>query len=552
MIHENLIEYFEESIQLNWERKALSDYKGSTFLYKDIAEKIARYHILFENAGIKKGDKIALIGKNSTGWAVNFIAVVSYGAIAVPILPDFTSKDIYNIVEHSDSKLLFISDYIWPNVDAKEFKSLEAIFSLESLALLAEYSSNHQQILDTLETDYQAKFPNGLKATAFKLTKVSNDELAIISYTSGTTGFSKGVMLKHNSLAANVRFARKHMPLNAGDNILSFLPLGHSYGLAFELLFPFSLGCHITFLTKTPSPQIIMKAFSEIKPNLILSVPLIIEKIFKNQIVPQISKPLMKVLLKVPVLNTIIYKKILDKLTVVFGGNFRELVIGGAAFCPRGEAFFKRIGFPFAIGYGMTECGPLVSYASWTEFRPGAVGKPVDTLEIRIDSSDPINKIGEILIKGENVMDGYYKNEQATKESFTEDGWLKSGDLGHLDKDGFIYIKGRNKNMLLGASGQNIYPEEIESKLADLPYVMESLVIMRDKKLTALIYPNMDKAKLDKLSPDALEKIIKGHRKEVNKHSPAFMHIAAIEVRDKEFIKTPKQSIKRYLYQEEN
>lgn len=552
MIHENLIEYFEESIQLNWERKALSDYKGSAFLYKDIAKKIARYHILFDKAGIKKGDKIALIGKNSTGWAVNFIAVVSYGAVAVPILPDFSPKDIYNIVEHSDSKLLFISDFIWPNVKAEEFKSLEAIFSLESIELLADYSGNHQQILDTLDADFQAKFPDGLKATKFKLAKVSNDDLAIISYTSGTTGFSKGVMLKHNSLAANVRFARKHMPLNAGDSILSFLPLGHSYGLAFELLFPFSLGCHITFLTKTPSPQVIMKAFSEIKPNLILSVPLIIEKIFKNQIAPQISKPLMKVLLKVPILNTIIYKKILTKLTTVFGGNFKELVIGGAAFCPRGETFFKRIGFPFAIGYGMTECGPLVSYASWTEFRPGAVGKPVDTLEIRIDSADPINKIGEILIKGENVMDGYYKNEEATKDSFTEDGWLKSGDLGHLDKDGFIYIKGRNKNMLLGASGQNIYPEEIESKIADLPYVMESLVIMRNKKLTALIYPNMDKAKVNKLSTEALEKIIKGHRKEINKHSPAYMHISEIEVREKEFSKTPKQSIKRYLYQEEN
>lgn len=552
MIHENLIEYFEESIQLNWERKALSDYKGSAFLYKDIAKKIACYHILFDKAGIKKGDKIALIGKNSTGWAVNFIAVVSYGAVAVPILPDFSPKDIYNIVEHSDSKLLFISDFIWPNVKAEEFKSLEAIFSLESLDLLAEYSDNHQQILDTLDADFQTKFPDGLKATKFKLAKVSNDELAIISYTSGTTGFSKGVMLKHNSLSANVRFARKHMPLNAGDSILSFLPLGHSYGLAFELLFPFSLGCHITFLTKTPSPQVIMKAFSEIKPNLILSVPLIIEKIFKNQIVPQISKPLMKVLLKVPVLNNIIYKKMLAKLTTVFGGNFKELVIGGAAFCPRGETFFKRIGFPFAIGYGMTECGPLVSYASWTEFRPGAVGKPVDTLEIRIDSTDPINKIGEILIKGENVMDGYYKNEEATKDSFTEDGWLKSGDLGHLDKDGFIYIKGRNKNMLLGASGQNIYPEEIESKIADLPYVLESLVIMRNKKLTALIYPNMDKAKVNKLSTEALAKIIKGHRKEINKHSPAFMHISEIEVREKEFSKTPKQSIKRYLYQEEN
>lgn len=550
MIHENLIEYFEESIQVNWERKALSDYKGAAFLYKDIAEKIARYHILFEKAGINKGDKVALIGKNSTGWAVNFIAVVSYGAVAVPILPDFTAKDIYNIVEHSDSKLLFISDFIWPNVRAEEFESLGAIFSLESLNLLAEYSGDHQQILDDLDTAFQTKFPKGLNAKEFRLTTVSNDELAIISYTSGTTGFSKGVMLKHNSLAANVRFARRHMPLNAGDSILSFLPLGHSYGLAFELLFPFSLGCHITFLTKTPSPQVIMKAFSEIKPNLILSVPLIIEKIFKNQIVPQISKPLMKMLLRVPILNNVIYKKILAKLTNVFGGNFRELVIGGAAFCPRGETFFKRIGFPFAIGYGMTECGPLVSYASWTEFRSGAVGKPVDTLEIKIDSSDPINKIGEILIKGENVMDGYYKNEKATKESFTEDGWLKSGDLGHFDKDGFIYIKGRNKNILLGASGQNIYPEEIESKLADLPYVMESLVIMRNQKLTALIYPNMDKAKLDKLSPEVLAIIIKGHRKEVNKHSPSYMRIAEIEVREKEFIKTPKQSIKRYLYQE--
>ena len=549
MIQENLLEYFEKSIQLNWDRKALSNYNGATFLYKDIAEKIARYHILFEKAGIKKGDKIALIGKNSIGWAVNYIATLSYGAVAVPILPDFTAKDIYNIVEHSDSKLLFISDFIWPNVKAEGFKSIEAIFSLESLDLLTDNTGNHQEILDNLDINFKTKFPTGLNVADFKLAEINNDELAMISYTSGTTGFSKGVMLTHNSLSANVRFARNNMPLEAGHNILSFLPLGHSYGLAFELLFPFSVGCHITFLTKVPSPQIIMKAFSEVKPNLILSVPLIIEKIFKNQVLPQISKPLMKVLLKIPILNNVIYKKILDKLTTVFGGNFKELVIGGAPFCQRGESFFKRIGFPFAIGYGMTECGPLVSYASWTEFRPGAVGKPVDTLEIRIDSTDPINEIGEIQMKGENVMIGYYKNEKATKESFTEDGWLKSGDLGHFDKDGFIYIKGRNKNMLLGASGQNIYPEEIESKLANLPYVMESLVVMRNKKLIALVYPNMEKAKTDKLSTEVLEKIIKGHKKEVNKHSPAYMQISDIEIQEKEFAKTPKQSIKRYLYQ---
>ena len=528
----------------------LSDYNGKTFLYKDVAEKIAIYHILFEKAGIKKGDKIALIGKNSTSWALNFIAVIGYGAIAVPILPDFTPKDLYNIVEHSDSKLLFISDFIWPKVDAKGFKSIQAIFSLESLKLLAKNTGNHQQILDELENDFKSKYPNGLKENDFQLAKVSNDKLAEISYTSGTTGFSKGVMLNHNTLAANIRYARNNMPLKAGDNILSFLPLGHSYGLAFELLFPFSKGCHITFLTKTPAPNVIMNAFSEIKPDLILSVPLIIEKIFKNNVVPQISKPLMKILLKIPGLNNLIYKKILAALTETFGGKFKELVIGGAPFCPRAEAFFKKIGFPFAIGYGTTECGPLVSYASWTDFRAGSCGKPIDTIEVKIDSADPINIIGEILIKGENVMNGYYKNEEATKNSFTEDGWLKSGDLGQLDKDGYIYIKGRNKNMLLGPSGQNIYPEEIESKLADLPYVMESLVIMRNQKLTALIYPNLEKAKLDKVSAVALEKIIKGHRKEVNKHSPTFLHIAEIEVREKEFEKTPKQSIKRYLYQE--
>ncbi|MBN2237368.1 MAG: AMP-binding protein [Bacteroidales bacterium] len=551
MIHENLLEYFEESIRLNWERKSLSDYKGETLLYKDVATKIAYYHILFENTGVQAGDKIALIGKNSTGWALNFISTVGYGAVAVPILPDFTPKDIYHIVEHSDSKLLFVSDFIWPNLKAEEFKGIQAIFSLETLELLADFTGSHQQILDDLDQLYTKKYPNGLTVDLFRLAKVSNDQLAQISYTSGTTGFSKGVMLKLNSLSANVRYARNNMPLKAGDKILSFLPLGHSYGLAFELLFPFSLGCHITFLTKVPSPQVIMKAFSEVQPSLILSVPLIIEKIFKNQIVPQIDKPIMQVLLKIPVINSIIYKKIYDKLRIVFGGNFQELVIGGAPFCVRAETFFKRIGFPFAIGYGMTECGPLVSYASWKEFRPSAVGKPVDTLEIKIDSSDPINTIGEILIKGENVMLGYYKNPEATKESFTEDGWLRSGDLGHVDKDGFIYIKGRNKNMLLGPSGQNIYPEEIESKLADQLYVLENLVVMRNKKLTALIYPNKEKAKLEKVSDEELKKVILGHRKEVNKHLPSYLQIAEIIIKDKEFEKTPKQSIKRFLYQED-
>ena len=473
MIQENLINYFEESIQLNWEGKALSDYKGKTYLYKDVAEKITRYHILFEKAGIQKGDKVALIGKNSTGWAINFLSVISYGAIAVPILPDFNAQDIYNIVDHSDSKLLFVSDFIWPSIEASSFSNLGAIFSLESLSVLADYTDKHLHLMNEIDSTFAEKFPNGLGANMFKLGEVGNEEIAEISYTSGTTGFSKGVMLSHNSIACNVRYARNNMPLKAADQILSFLPLGHSYGLAFELLFPFSKGCHITFLTKTPSPQVIMKAFSEIKPDLILSVPLIIEKIFNNQIVPQISKPHMKVLLNVPGLNSIIYKKIFTKLNIVFGGKFKELVIGGAAFSPNAEAFFKRIGFPFAIGYGMTECGPLISYASWKEFRPGAAGKPVDTLEVKIDSPDPINVIGEILIKGENVMNGYYKNESATKESFTEDGWLKSGDLGHLDKEGFIYIKGRNKNMLLGPSGQNIYPEELESRFANLDYVLE-------------------------------------------------------------------------------
>lgn len=551
MIKENLIEYFETSVKLHWERKSLSDYNGNTFLYKEVAEKIKRYHILFENAGIAEGDKIALIGKNSTGWAINFLAVVSYGAVAVPILPDFKAQDIYNIVEHSDSKLLFISDFIWPNVNAEDFKTIAAIFSLETLAILKDFTGAHQKVMDNLDTHYLKKYPNGLDAENFAMAKVSNEKLAQISYTSGTTGFSKGVMLSHNSLAANVRYARNNMPLFAGENVLSFLPLGHSYGLAFELLFPFSLGVHITFLTKTPSPQVIMKAFSEIKPNLILSVPLIIEKIFKNQIVPQINKPVMKVLLKTPLINTLIYNKIYAKLNLVFGGNFKELVIGGAPFCVRAETFFKRIGFPFAIGYGMTECGPLVSYASWTEFRPGAVGKPVDTLEVKIDSSDPIHVIGEILLKGENVMDGYYKNDEATKDSFTEDGWLKTGDLGHLDKDGYIYIKGRNKNMLLGSSGQNIYPEELESILADKLYVLESLVIMRKGKITALVYPNMEKAKQNKLNSETVEKIIKGHRTDINKHVPAYMQIAEIEIRDKEFEKTPKQSIKRFLYQED-
>jgi len=548
MIKENLVNYFESSLKDNWKNPALSDYKGERLTYGDVAKKIARLHILFERNGIKRGDKISLIGKNSTSWAVTYLATITYGAVIVPILPEFKPHDIHHIINHSDSILLFVGEQILDTLEIKEMPALKAIFSLIDFSVK---KSNDKKIVDDihqLDSLFSDKYKNGFNPGTFRLNATSNEDLAVISYTSGTTGFSKGVMLAHNSLAANIRFGRNHMPLKAGDNIVSFLPLAHAYGCTFEFLFPLSLGCHVTFLTKTPSPQIITQAFDEIKPRLILSVPLVIEKVFKKQILPVISKPVMKLLLKFPGINLILYRKINRKLTTVFGGNFHEVIIGGAAFNAEAEAFFRKIKFPATVGYGMTECGPLISYASWKDNKYQSSGKPVDTLAVKIDSDDPYTIVGEILVKGENVLLGYYKNEEATKAVIDLEGWLHTGDMGIFDKEGNIYIKGRCKTMILGASGQNIYPEEIESLLNNKFGVMESLIVDDKGKLKALIYPDYETIEAKKIDAKGLEEIINYHIKEVNHQLPTYMNIAHFALHSQEFEKTPKRSIKRFLY----
>jgi long-chain acyl-CoA synthetase len=548
MLKELFVQFLEQGIKNNWEIQSLSDYKGETFQYSEVGTHIYKLHQLFRDLEIEPGDKIALIGKNSARWGIVYLSVVTYGAVIVPILPDFKPEDVQEIINHSDSVLLFSSDSIFETLDTKQLKNIRATISVNTFRPLETGSTNLEEKIDRIEQFFSSEFPKGLNADDFSIEPVANSMLAVISYTSGTTGHSKGVMLSHNSLAANIRFAQNNMPLNPGDPIVSFLPLAHAYGVAFEFLFPFSIGCHITFLTKTPSPQIIMQAFKEIKPALVLSVPLVIEKIFKKQLMPVIEKPHMKVLLALPGTGNLIRKKIRKKLVDVFGGNFTEVVIGGAAFNPEAELFFKKIAFPFTVGYGMTECGPLISYASWEVNRLGASGKAVDTLEVKIDSPDPEKIVGEILIKGENVMEGYYKNKEATQDVIDNEGWLHSGDLGIIDQDGFIYIKGRSKSLILGASGKNIYPEELESMFNNKFCVTESVVVDRNDKLVALIYPDAEVVEKNSIDEAQLAHMFEHYRKEVNERVPAYMQIAKIEVHNEEFEKTPKRSIKRYLY----
>jgi long-chain acyl-CoA synthetase len=549
MLNENFIGFVEKSITSNWKINALADYKGSSFTYEDVAIRMVKLHIVFEKSGIKKGDKIALVGKNSAAWGITFLAVISYGAVIVPILPDFTPEDIQHIVNHSDSVMLFTGEQIFDTLDSSSMPVIRAFFKVNDFSLIkASEELGLPSVVSNLDKLFAERFPGGLNADNFQLEHIPNQELAVISYTSGTTGFSKGVMISHNSLIANVRYAHENMPLQSRDKIVSFLPLAHSYGCAFEFLFPFTMGCYITFLGKTPSPQIIMQAFKEIRPRLILSVPLVIEKIYKKQILPTISKPIMKVLLAIPGIKMILHKKIKQKLVDFFGGNFHEVVIGGAAFNKDAEIFFKKIGFPFSIGYGMTECGPLISYAGWTKARLGAAGKVVDTMQVTIDSADPYTQSGEILVRGENTMLGYYKNEEATKEVLDSEGWLHTGDLGCIDKDDFIYINGRSKSMILGASGQNIYPEEIEAKINNMTYVQESVVIEENQKLVALVFP--DKELMDKTGVDEnrLREIFDDHKRHLNHSIPGFMSVAEFRIHPEEFEKTPKKSIRRFKY----
>ena len=550
MMQERLIGYIEQSIRKNWEIEALSNYREKGYSYKVIAEKILKLHILFKLSGIKEGDKIALIGRNSANWCVIYLAAVTYGAVIVPILPDFKPEDLVNIVNHSDSRLLFIDNKINETVDIIKMPEIMAVFSLDDFTKIITGNSGIKEVFSSLGEKYSASYSD-LKREDVKFSDISNDHLAVISYTSGTTGFSKGVMVPHNSLTANVKYAQENMPLKSGDPVVSFLPLAHTFGCAFEFLFPFTTGCHITILTKTPSPQILIQAFKEIKPRLILSVPLVVEKIYKKQLLPVIDKPHMKILLAIPGINRILFKKIRGKLTETFGGQFHELVVGGAAFNADAEKFFKKIGFRFTVGYGMTECGPLISYAPWDTTKIGASGRAVDTLEVTIDSPDPENIVGEIILKGENVMDGYYKNEKATNEIIDSEGWMHTGDLGVIDKDGNIYIKGRSKSMILGPSGKNIYPEEIESVINNKNYVTESLVVSEDNKLVALIFPDYEMMKRDNITEEQLMPILEQMRKEVNERLPEFMVVHKFRIHPEEFVKTPKRSIKRFLYTKE-
>ncbi len=548
MLRENFVETLEMSIRSNWDILSLADYHGASWKYSDVGREMLRLQQIFNAAGIGPGDKVAMIGRNSANWAIAYLATITYDAVIVPILADFTPADVMNIINHSDSVLLFAADNIYENLDKSKIPHIRAVISLTNLMPLAGTDEDGLRMkMEEASEAFRAGIDK-IGANDFVLKKVSNDHLAVISYTSGTTGFSKGVMLNHNSLMANVRFAQDHMPLQPGDRIVSFLPLAHAYGVAFEFLFPFYIGCHITFLTKTPSPTILLQAFAEIRPRLVLSVPLIIEKIYKNQLLPVISQGPVSTLLKIPFLRRLVYRKIYKKLYNIFGGNFHEIVIGGAAFNREAEVFFRKIGFPFTVGYGMTECGPLISYASWKTTKLKAAGRPVDTLEIKIDSEDPAKIAGEIMVKGENVMLGYYKNPEATAAVLTPDGWLHTGDLGVMDKEHNIYIRGRSKSMILGASGQNIYPEEIEARINNLKYVLESVVVERNNRLIALVCPDNNNIAKDGITDEQWKEIMNENRRQINAQLPSYIQIAEFSRHEEEFEKTPKKSIKRFLY----
>lgn len=551
MIQENFIKIYEESFKNNWELPSVTDYgKNNTFTFADVAKEIARFHILFDECQIRRGDKIALIGKDSARWCIAYMATVTYGAIVVPILQDFSPNDVHHIVNHSESVFLFVSDRIWDTLEEEMISDVRGIFSLSDFRCLHQRDGECiQKIMKSLDEKMEEKYPNGFSKEDIKYAELDNDKIVELNYTSGTTGFSKGVMLTGNNLAGNVTYARTLDLLFRGDRELCFLPLAHAYSCAFNLLVPMAFGVHVYLLGKTPSPKILLKAFEEVKPNLILTVPLILEKIYKKMILPQLSKTTMRLALNIPLLDTRIYGQIRKKLVDAFGGRFREVIVGGAAMNDEVTEFLKKIDFPFTVGYGMTECGPLISYDHHYDYVPGSCGQILKgIMKVRIDSDDPYNKVGEIQVSGENVMKGYYKNEEATKNVFTEDGWLRTGDLGTIDKDNRIYIRGRSKTMILGPSGQNIYPEEIESKLNNLPFVMESIIIEKNGKLVGLVYPDYDTVDSTGIAHQDLPIIMEQNRVELNKLLAPYEAVTSLQLYPTEFEKTPKRSIKRYLY----
>ena len=544
-------ELIEKSIVSNWEKDALTDFKGATLQYHDVARKIEKLHIIFESSGVQKGDKIALCGRNSSSWAVAFLATLTYGAVAVPILHEFTADQIHNIVNHSEAKLLFVGDYVATVIDQTKMPHLEGIIYLPDYSLVISRTDKLTYAREHLNEMFGKKYPKYFRKEHVNYYKEqSPDELALINYTSGTTGFSKGVMVPYRALWSNYDFAMTVLGkiIKKGDNVISILPMAHMYGMAFEFMFEFIFGCHVFYLTRVPSPAIIAAAFAEVKPAIIIAVPLVIEKIIRKKVFPKIQNNRMRLLLNMPVVNKKVNQKICDQVVKAFGGNFYEIIVGGAAFNQEVEQFLKRIGFPYTVGYGATECAPIICYADYHDFAPGSCGKPVVHMEVKIDSPDPENVPGEILARGLNVMLGYYKNEEATAQTLDSEGWYHTGDLGTMDAEGNVYIKGRSKNMLLGANGQNIYPEEIEDRLNSMAMVNECVVVQRGEKLVGLVYPDFDEAATMRLNDSDLEGIMEQNRQELNSTQPAYCKLAAIEIVKEEFEKTPKKSIKRYLY----
>lgn len=550
MGHNSFLGIIEQSFRNNWNRKALTEINGKSYLYSDFAKEIDKLHDLFKEAGLKKGDKISICGKNSANWAIAFFATLSYGAVSVSILHEFDKNSIRFIVDHSDSVMFFADEKIWDMVDESTVPKIKSVVSLDSLSVIKADSENLRKFADESEEYFSNKYKNGFFVNDLIFHTEKPEELAVINYTSGTTSSPKGVMIPYRSLWSNTKYANENVGfMNPGDGILCMLPMAHTYGLAFEILNSVSLGCNIYFLDKSPSPKVLLDAFKVVKPKLVLAVPLILEKIVTKNVFPKLKQGSAKYLAKVPLLNGVVHKKVRDTMIDFFGGNLVEVVIGGAALSFEVENFLKKIKFPFTVGYGMTECGPLISYSYWSDYKKRSSGKVVDRMRARIDSEDPENVVGEIQVKGSNLMLGYYKNEKATKETYTEDGWFKTGDLGTMDKDEHIFIKGRDKNLLLGPSGQNIYPEDIEERLNASEFISESLAIGEDKKIVALIVPDLDAIKQEKIPESEIDSLFRKIIDDINSNLPTYSRIASFRIQNEEFVKTPKRSIKRFLYQ---
>ena len=541
---------FQEAFKKNWDRPAISNYQGMTLHYRDVARRIEKLHIMFEECGLQVGDKVALCSRNQANWAVAFLAAMTYGAVPVPLLHEFKSANIHHLVNHSEAKILFVDEVIWEGLSESEMPDLQAIIQVNTFKLLYAGDDRIREAREHLNELFGRKYPNVFTPDALNYYEDSAEELALINYTSGTSGFSKGVMIPYRAICSNLQFGRQVLPgLDNTKNVVSMLPSAHMYGLMFELLYELSQGAHVHFLSRVPSPKIIMQALAEVKPYIIVAVPLIIEKIYKNKLKPLLEKEGIKFLMKLPVLNQILLDKIKAELTTAFGGEFYEVIIGGAAFNKEVEAFFKKMNFPFTVGYGMTECAPIITYDDWTVEKLNSCGKAVVNMEVRIASADPQNIPGEIQVKGANVFLGYYKNEEATQEVLTEDGWFRTGDMGIIDAEGSLFIKGRTKCMILGPSGQNIYPEEVETVVNNQPYVVDSLVIEDNGGLTALIYPDFAQGARDGMKQEAFVAYLEGTLSELNKELPNYAKLKKIEVMSEDFERTPKKSIKRYLYQ---